>query len=135
VVFDARGRVLLVRCSDGCFLPGGGLLAGESPEEGASREFLEETGLTISIGRELARAHEFLENAREGYIQKQSLFFTAKLREGDALCPEAGYEALWVDVDAAGTILSTESHRWALERARALAGARAPEEHGPSSES
>ncbi|MFE9424903.1 NUDIX domain-containing protein [Kitasatospora sp. NPDC006697] len=53
VVTDPQGRVLLVRNFNrepwGC--PGGVIDAGESPEQAAERELLEETGLRLTAGR------------------------------------------------------------------------------------
>lgn len=48
-VFDAQGRVLLVRrVDDGLWaMPGGGLDVGETAAQGACREAWEETGLTV----------------------------------------------------------------------------------------
>jgi 8-oxo-dGTP diphosphatase len=55
-VLIENGRILMVRhkgISDGSFWspPGGGLEFGESVEEGLKREFIEETGLSVEIGR------------------------------------------------------------------------------------
>lgn len=54
VVFDAEGRVLMIRGHDAFnpasswwFTVGGGLEEGEEPREGAARELREETGLII----------------------------------------------------------------------------------------
>jgi 8-oxo-dGTP pyrophosphatase MutT (NUDIX family) len=53
-IFDADGRVLLVRHTYGRLnweLPGGGAEPGESPDETATREVREETGLDVDIDR------------------------------------------------------------------------------------
>ena len=53
-IFDGDGRVLLVRHTYGRLnweLPGGLLEAGESPDETARRELLEETGLQAELER------------------------------------------------------------------------------------
>lgn len=53
-IFDGDGRVLLVRHTYGRLnweLPGGGSEDGESPDETASRELLEETGLHAELDR------------------------------------------------------------------------------------
>ena len=52
VIFDDRGRVLLVRQSYGARLwgiPGGAMEPGESPQAAAVREALEETGLVVEL--------------------------------------------------------------------------------------
>lgn len=55
------GHLLLIRFQDpdedGPYyeIPGGGVEAGETPEEAAVRELREETGLLGSVGREVAR--------------------------------------------------------------------------------
>jgi len=56
VCIDREGRLLLARAAPSLslrgrwFLPGGGLLHGESPSEALHREIKEETGLTVELG-------------------------------------------------------------------------------------
>ncbi|MFB6147763.1 MAG: NUDIX domain-containing protein, partial [Candidatus Nanohaloarchaea archaeon] len=52
VVLD-EGRVLAIDTGDYLMLPGGGVESGESFEEAAERETLEETGVSIDIEEEL----------------------------------------------------------------------------------
>ena len=62
VIRDPDGRLLLVRRghapSAGLWsVPGGRVEPGETPEQAAAREVLEETGLQITVGRLLASVH------------------------------------------------------------------------------
>ncbi len=53
VIFNERGEILLQKRADNGFwgLPGGAVDVGESVEQGAVREVLEETNLTVTIKR------------------------------------------------------------------------------------
>ncbi|GAB2442604.1 NUDIX domain-containing protein [Streptomyces incanus] len=56
LITDQRGRVLVqhVDYRNTCLLPGGAVDKGESPSHGASRELLEELGITTAVTRGLA---------------------------------------------------------------------------------
>ena len=83
VIEDAAGRVLLQRRSDGRWgLPGGLMEQGESFEETARREVLEETGLTLGALELLGiwSGREFLCRAANG---DEFYSVTAAYRTGD----------------------------------------------------
>ena len=69
MVFDGQGRVLLIRNAYGdttaWVLPGGGLNHAETPETGAQREVMEETGCTLSDLSPLAEFHSSKEGKRD----------------------------------------------------------------------
>jgi 8-oxo-dGTP diphosphatase len=86
IVRAEAGRVLLVRLDYGFKffgLPGGVVDPGETPEQAAVREALEETGLAVTVGERLAvdelvyptgehyRAHSFVAVAVEGAASVQ----------------------------------------------------------------
>lgn len=54
-----QGRVLLHGYMDGYDFPGGGLSPGESLQGGLRREFFEETGVTVDVGKLLFVTQDF----------------------------------------------------------------------------
>ena len=114
---DEQGRVAVVRSRDGTFLPGGGIDAGEKPEDALRREALEECGFAVRIGPWVAHAVQFAYSASEGaHFEKRSTFLECAIAGHDPSLLEAGHELLWVDSGAASRILTHASHAWAVEQ-------------------
>jgi 8-oxo-dGTP diphosphatase len=66
--------------------PGGGWVFGESLREALQREFLEETGLVVQVGR-LLHLHEF----QHGELQALEVFFEV-LADDAAASPQLGHD-------------------------------------------
>lgn len=66
--------------------PGGGWVFGESLKAGLRREFKEETGLAVRVGRQL-HLHEF----RQGDLQALEIFFEV-LAEDSSATPRLGHD-------------------------------------------
>lgn len=115
IIQDARGRIAVVRTRQGTFLPGGGIDPGETPEEAARREFLEECGLVVRTGEWSARAVQFDHSlARRTRYEKRSFFFECFTDGPGAGEGEPDHELRWVDAGVAASILTHGSHRWAV---------------------
>src|SRR5262249_38914210 len=113
------GRLAVVRTDQGMFLPGGGIEAGETPEQAISREALEECGLVIHSGEWKVRAVQFVFSASERtHFEKRSTFIECVVVGLCLAGSEAGHELIWVLPESAAQILSNESQRWAVERWR-----------------
>jgi 8-oxo-dGTP diphosphatase len=105
-VIEQERQVLLVRRSERtsrpgqwCF-PGGGIRAGESPEQACVREVLEETGLTARVERKI------LEEDQQHY------FLCSADPRPIALQPEECVDAVWVVPESLLTIgIVMEMHR------------------------
>ena len=97
------GCVLVVRREryEDWSLPKGKLEPGESWEEGALREVLEETGLRCSVEGEVGRTRYTDAHGRD----KQVRYF-AMSAEGEAVASNEVSEVRWVPLAEAGSLLS-----------------------------
>ena len=100
LICDESGRVLLTRQGEGrerlsrWLLPGGGVEAGEHPEEAVVRECLEETGLNVQVGELLRVVSDMsLVGRRRRQLHSVRLVYRARIvpRSGTRTEPtEAG---------------------------------------------
>jgi len=112
----AGGEFALVKTPRGYYLPGGGVEAGETSDAAVEREAKEEGGLILKPRASIGKAIEIVYSAEEAAcFEKQCEFFEAELI-GQVLAHEQDHELRWVTLDDAVTLLSHESHRWALRR-------------------
>ncbi|WP_400997988.1 NUDIX hydrolase [Agromyces sp. GXQ0307] len=100
VITDEAGRVLLVRRGappqrDRWTVPGGRLEPGESFEDAAAREVLEETGLRVAVGRELWRLRLPTGDGREFDIHD----FAATVVDGVLAAGDDAADARWIAPD------------------------------------
>lgn len=117
VLLNRAGAVAVVVTPAGCYLPGGGQEAGESPEAAAVREVEEECALWIFLGDTLGVADELAFAADEGrHYRKRGKFFLAepvcRSRPGE---PE--HVLRWLPPHEALAALGHASQRWAVEAA------------------
>lgn len=114
-LLEEDGRIAVVRSRDGTFLPGGGVEAGETPEQAIVREGLEECGFVVRVGPWMTRAVQFAHSASEGaHFEKQSTFRECAREASDRTRWQTGHELLWVDAETAARTLTHASHGWAI---------------------
>jgi ADP-ribose pyrophosphatase YjhB (NUDIX family) len=112
ICLDA-GKVLLCRASalteaEGWWwLPGGGVDFGEHPEAAVAREVLEETGLTVTVGRFLGTLSDVRRRQRvEEKIHTIRLCYEVTNPEGILVAEELGTTdlAAWIPLDQLGEL-------------------------------
>ena len=110
VYVERDGQILLLRRATGTafagqwFLPGGAVDEGETPEEGARRELLEEAGLTIDGELELVGA--YLMEVYGG--RSLALSYRGRAAAGEAVTSDEHDGARWVDPREMRATLSDE---------------------------
>ena len=119
VVEDVEGRLAVVCTTQGNFLPGGCIEAGETPEETIKRETLEECGLLVRLGAWTLRAVQFAYSVSEStHFEKRSIFIEGTVEYPFKKAFEADHELVWIKPATAAGILSHPSHSWAVEQWR-----------------
>ena len=117
VVRNEIGDFAVVRTPVACYLPGGGMDPGETPEQTIVREGQEECGFVLQPRAQIGRAMEICYSSEEGeYFEKDSFFIEAEI-VGQGPPTELDHELIWMRADAAREVLSHGSHRWAVQRA------------------
>ncbi len=118
VVVDADGRVLLVQRGNepgrGLWsVPGGRVEPGETLEQAAAREALEETGLYVAVGRELWS----LRVAGGGDLVFEIHDFEATVVSGTLCAGDDAEDARWVAPDELESLPLTDDLAGHLRRA------------------
>lgn len=98
VIQNDNGKIAVVKThgSKYLFLSGGGIDAGESPEETVVREVGEECELGIDLLYEIGRAdHYVYSDTKELGLHKQATFFAARLNNKKVPKIELDHELVW----------------------------------------
>ena len=115
VIRDGDGRVAAVEHRGRHFLPGGGSVAHESPEDTVRREVREELGRAIDIlGNIGSAAQHFFASDDECWYTMDAVFFAATLR-GPSIGP-AEYEIVWLRFSESRPAFFHACHTWAALR-------------------
>jgi 8-oxo-dGTP diphosphatase len=114
VITDGDGRVAAVRGERGYFLPGGGSLDGETPEETVRREVLEELARTVRLVRKIGEATQYF-SADDVHYRMRAVFYAAEFageHEG-----QAEYTLAWLGLPEIEESFFHECHVWAVHLA------------------
>jgi 8-oxo-dGTP pyrophosphatase MutT (NUDIX family) len=112
VIRDGNGAIGVVCTSAGCWLPGGGALDGETPEETIIREVREELGRDMTGIERIGEAVQYFHARSDGtHYRMHAVFFRAALSGGPG--GEAEHEVLWIDPNAPDLLFFHACHDWA----------------------
>jgi 8-oxo-dGTP diphosphatase len=116
VIRDTVGRVATVQAHGHLFLPGGGIEAGESPEQALVREVAEECAQRLQIVEKIGEALQyFYASSEDTYFAMQAIFYAGAFlgqTPGQAALP-----VVWVVPDAKAQFFHA-SHVWAAQSLR-----------------
>jgi 8-oxo-dGTP pyrophosphatase MutT (NUDIX family) len=113
VVAGENGTLAAVRGAAGVvFLPGGGSLPGETPEETVVREVAEELARRVRLVSRIGEATQFFYAPDDDcYYQMFAVFFRAEFP--DEPSGQGEHELFWLPLSEAAGAWFHESHAWA----------------------
>ena len=110
VIIGPNGRIAVVKGNSGYFLPGGGSLPAERPEQTLRREVREELAADVRIVRRIGEAVQYF-YADEQHYRMEAVFFEAEFnREGGG---GGEYELCWLGREEIERGFYHLSHAWA----------------------
>lgn len=119
-IVERGGRIALVRVEKPGHaawfdLPGGAIDPGEIAEQAVVREYGEEAGLRVTVGRPYAVADQYFLNTDGEAFNNRATFFTLELAAEDpGLKIEDDHALVWEEPHAALAILRHDAHAWAV---------------------
>lgn len=125
VVFDARGRVLLLRKADEQIwtFPKGHIEPGETAEQAAAREIEEECGLRCTIGEKLAEIrYAYYWAPDDVNYDKRVIYFLAQMTGGDVRLEDRFDAFRWATPGRARERLFYRNDKHVLGKAAKAAG-------------
>ena len=117
VIRNAQQHIATLRLGTAFFLPGGGSMPGETPQDTLHREIMEECGRAIQIGPTLGKAIEYIYAKDEGvYYRLYSTFFEAMFMDSQVEYSEENHMLVWLSASEAIQRLQRQSQAWAVQQ-------------------
>ena len=121
VILDRSGHVAAVDEDGRFYLPGGGGLDRESPQETLAREVAEELGRLVDDVRPLAEAEQYFHSHNDRvWYRMHATLFTARL-VGEPFEPRE-FETEWLPPRRSSKRFFYECHEWAVALATGSGG-------------
>lgn len=115
VVIKNKQDVAVVIPEARAFLPGGGMLAGETAEATAIRETREELGLGVRLAARIGEAVQYFYSADDGvHYRMLATFFAGRFNDDQSGGGEN--ELRWLPQEEAEKACFHECHAWAIRQ-------------------
>ena len=107
-------KVATVKTKAGYFLPGGGIEKDENHSECLKREFIEETGYEIEIGRYIGNASIYHKTKTGEYKKGIGHFYIVNLTYDTKNKIEEDHDLIWLDINECSKKFFFEHQAWAV---------------------
>lgn len=115
VIENDERRIAVIETGRGCFLPGGGMDAGETEAAALERELLEETGYRASSLTEIGEAVEYVKaHDAETHYRIHSKFYRVQLGSKAGKGVEKDHRLVWLQPEDAIKQLTRQGQAWAV---------------------
>ncbi len=111
VIMEVDGRIAAVKGKSGYFLPGGGSLTDEAPEETITREVREELARDVEITEKIGEVTQYFSVGDEHYRMKAVFYKAAFTSEQQG---EAEHDLYWLNEKDVADGFFHECHKWAV---------------------
>ncbi|HEX6034278.1 MAG TPA: NUDIX domain-containing protein [Anaerolineales bacterium] len=116
VIENSHKQLAVIETSNGYFLPGGGIDAGEAEPEALRREIMEETGCQVLVLAKIGEAVEYIKaRGQDRYYQISSRFYKVQIisRIGEGI--EEDHRLVWLQQADALKLLVRQSQVWVIQ--------------------
>jgi 8-oxo-dGTP pyrophosphatase MutT (NUDIX family) len=114
VITDHQGRVAAVKGKTHYFLPGGGAIDQETPEQTVRREVMEELSREVHIIGQIGKAIQYF-NADGRHYRMEAVYFAGEF--GSESIAKGEHELCWLEVEQIEERFFHKSHVWAVRQA------------------
>lgn len=115
VVVKSGDKVAMVQSHEKYFLPGGGSLTLETPEETVVREVYEELGWGLHLIRKIGEAIQYFYSSDDArYYEMRATFFTGEFTDESCM---GEHQLHWLPIARAVQACFHECHGWAISQA------------------
>lgn len=113
VIENSERRIAAVKWRGGYFLPGGGSLTGEMPEQTIARELREELANSVNIVEKIGEAVQYF-SADGAHYRMNATFYKASL--SGKLESEPEHDLYWLNRKEIAGKFFHECHEWAVNQ-------------------